>query len=78
MKSKVIEHPIRVGDKYHQSDGSVTVEIVEVTETHVQYKAVQDCNLWYWTDTIEKFRKLESESLKWGAVFEPAPNPSKI
>jgi hypothetical protein len=64
---------VRVGDRYHRHDKRATVEVVRVTDTHVEWEVAYDGDSWRFIEIHEKFSEMEANSLKWGAVFEPAP-----
>lgn len=65
---------VRVGDRYHRSDKNASIEVMRVTETHVEWEVCANGETWRTTETLEDFKRLEAKSLEWGAVFEPAPN----
>ena len=65
---------VRVGDRYHRRDKNASIEVMRVTDTHVEWEVCANGETWRTTETLETFQRLEAKSLEWGAVFEPAPN----
>ncbi len=65
---------VHVGDRYHLRDKSASLEIMRVTEWHVEWVVCAGGESWRAVETLETFRELERRSLEMGAVFEPAQN----